>query len=1238
MSEATGQQSQEAGSTDAAEPRQVSDMTSSLPALPPFDPHSDVSSLAQRWTKWLARFENFILAADVKDAERKRAMLLHYAGEAVYDIFLSLSNTGTDYKTAVKCLTEHFAPKKNTVFERHVFRQARQEPGETLDQFQVRLRRLGATCEFTAIEDEIVSQIIEGTSSQKLRRAALRETDITLEKLLSTGRSIEISEVQASSIETPTSAQPVQKITPKKQPHEGPPPKKNQQRNRPKQNHTEDTQTEKCSACGRTWPHKGGKTNCPAWGQTCHKCQKKNHFAKWCRGPRETKETVRSLAASTSTADPQQAPSSDESLFHVRTNTSKLPVVTVKANDTSIDFYLDTGAGVNVVGEQTWRKQLRTPLDATAARLVPYGITQEIPVLGTFVAEFSARETKTRAPVYVVKGSQTSLLSYQTATELQLVSVVQNIAEKSSVDAVKEFPKLFDGLGKLKDFQVKLEISKDVQPVARQHRRIPFRLRKALEAELSRLEELDIIEPVTGPTPWVSPVVLVPKPRNDGAVRMCIDMREPNTAITRVRHVMPTAEDIVNILNGAAYFLKLDLNEGYHQLELNEESRVITTFATHCGLRRYKRLLFGVNAAAEIFQDAIRQVLPDEDGIINVSDDILVSGRTIQEHDRRLRLVLKRLEDAGLTLNEKKCVIGTRVLKFFGHVFSAEGVSVDPDKVAAVAEMTPPRNPTEVRSLLGMVNYCGRFIPRLAELVEPLRSLTRRYAEFSWTTKHQEALGKVKEAMSQAHTLAYFDDSKDTYLLTDAGPDGLAGVLVQERKRDKIPSILGYYSRALNPTERRYPQIDKEMLAIVSAIEHFRVYLAGGHFTVKTDHLPLVSILRNPSAKLSARLERLSLRLQHYLFEIQHIPGKDNPADYLSRHPPPSPQEIKPFRETDAVEEYISSVMKAATPNALTVHDIEDAYKNDAQMNSLISALRAADRKSRERLWKDEKLKPFAQIKDELTVTDSNIVLRGTRLVIPEKAQMQVIHLAHQGHQGLVKTKQLIREKVWFPGIDQKTEAVIKRCTACQTTVEEKRVSPLMMTPLPDGPWQSLAADFAGPLPGNSYLLVIVDEYSRFPIVASLSSLTTTAVTAKLNDIFAVHGLPHVLKTDNGPPFFSKEFASYLSQNGIRHHRTTPLWPQANGEAERFIRSIKKTVKAAGASGSNWKEEISNYLLNYRATPHSTTGITPAELLFGRKIRTRIPEIPEKKPHENLEKRDREKKEQMKAAASCSAP
>ncbi|XP_064472857.1 uncharacterized protein K02A2.6-like [Ornithodoros turicata] len=1199
-------------------------METLLPTFPPFNPHSDVSSLSPRWLKWIARFENFLLAANITDPARKRAMLLHYAGEEVYDVFQTLPNTETDFDTAVTRLKEHFAPKKNAVFERHIFRQARQDAGETLGQFQVRLRRLAATCEFTDIEKELVSQIIEGTTSHKLRRAALRETDITLEKLLALGSSIETAELQASSIESPSQTSTVQKVDAKK--HE-------RRRTRRKKTGSEQRQTAKCSGCGGSWPHKNGKTSCPAWEAVCHNCGKRNHFAKWCRSAREPKEKIRSLTTSSATTEALRPASSDESVFHVHGTASKLPTVTITLNEKPLEFFLDTGAGVNVVGERTWRTHLRVPLEATTTRLVPYGVQQEIPVMGKFTAMFSAKLSSTRAEVYVVQGPQPSLLSYKTARELMLIDIVQAVAEHTSVDARKEFPKLFGGLGRLKQFQVKLEISSDVSPVARQHRRIPFRVRKALEAELARLEALDIIEHVTGPTPWVSPIVVVPKPHTDGAVRMCIDMREANKAIARVRHVMPTIEDIISILNGAAFFSKLDLNEGYHQLELDESSRTITTFSTHCGLRRYKRLLFGVNAAAEIFQDAIRQILPDENGIINVSDDILISGRTMEEHDRRLRLVLMSLQDAGLTLNGKKCVIGARTLKFYGHVFSADGISVDPEKVEAVTKMAPPKDATEVRSLLGMVNYCSRFIPRLAEIAEPLRALTRSELEFRWTEDHQKALDKIKLLMSQSQTLAYFDVNKETCIITDAGPDGIAGILIQEAKDGKRPSILAYYSRALSPTEKKYPQIDKEMLAIVSTVERFRVYLAGGKFLVKTDHLPLVSILRNSSAKLSARLERLSLRLQHYVFDIQHIPGKENPADYLSRHPIVASGEDSPTQETSAVEEYVRFVLNSATPKALTAQDIENVYKGDPQMDLLITALRTTDQSSLDSLWRHELLKPFYQIREELTVTESNLVLRGTRLVIPGKAQMDIVRLAHRGHQGIVKTKQLVREKVWFPGIDKKVESAVRNCEACQRTVEEKMTSPLMMTPLPGGPWQSLAADFAGPLPGNKYLLVVVDEYSRFPVVSTLSSLTGKTVIAKLTEIFAVHGIPYVLKTDNGPPFFGKEFAEFAAHNGIRHHRTTPLWPQANGEVERFIKNVKKTVKAAGIQGRSWKEELHEYLLNYRATPHTTTGITPSELLFGRKIRTKLPQLPETRHYGKLETSDRQKKQDMKVYA-----
>ncbi|XP_064463571.1 uncharacterized protein LOC135374561 [Ornithodoros turicata] len=264
-------------------------METFLPTFPPFNPHSDVSSLSPRWLKWIARFENFLLAANITDPARKRAMLLHYAGEEVYDVFQTLPNTGTDFDTAVTRLKEHFAPKKNAVFERHIFRQARQDAGETLGQFQVRLRRLAATCEFTDIEKELVSQIIEGTTSHKLRRAALRETDITLEKLLALGSSIETAELQASSIESPSQTSTVQKVDAKK--HE-------RRRTRRKKTGSEQRQTAKCSGCGGSWPHKNGKTRCPAWEAVCHNCGRRNHFAKWCRSAREPKEKIRSLKLS----------------------------------------------------------------------------------------------------------------------------------------------------------------------------------------------------------------------------------------------------------------------------------------------------------------------------------------------------------------------------------------------------------------------------------------------------------------------------------------------------------------------------------------------------------------------------------------------------------------------------------------------------------------------------------------------------------------------------------------------------------------------------------------------------------------------------------------------------------------------------------------------------------------------------------------------------------------------------
>ena len=304
------------------------------------------------------------------------------------------------------------------------------------------------------------------------------------------------------------------------------------------------------------------------------------------------------------------------------------------------------------------------------------------------------------AKFYVMKGDSCTLLGYNTAKELGLIKVVNSVSSPSSSTVADElletYPELFQGIGKLRDFQVKLHINKDIQPTCQPHRRVPFHVRQKVEEELKKLEEEDIIKMVTGPTPWVSPIVTPPKPKDPDKVRVCVDMRQANIAIQRERHITPIMDDVIHELNGATVFSKLDLTAGYHQLELHPDSRYITTFTTHLGLRRYKRLNFGISSAAEVFQNAICQTLQGIKGVKNLSDDIIIYGRTQTEHDDSLKAVFQRLKERGLTLNKKKCEFNKSKLEFFGFIFSAGGISADPKKVTAIQEAGEPQDPSEV--------------------------------------------------------------------------------------------------------------------------------------------------------------------------------------------------------------------------------------------------------------------------------------------------------------------------------------------------------------------------------------------------------------------------------------------------------------------------------------------------------------------------------------------------------------
>ena len=259
---------------------------------------------------------------------------------------------------------------------------------------------------------------------------------------------------------------------------------------------------------------------------------------------------------------------------------------------------------------------------------------------------------------------------------------------------LNEYAHIFDGIGTLKDFEVKLHIDESVPPVAQPPRRIPFHMRQKVSDALAKLERDGITEKVSNATPWISPLVVIPK--KDGDVRLCVDMRMANRALQRERHPTPTVDDLIHTLNESTVFTNLDLRSGYHQLTLAEESRHITTFATHKGLRRYKKLNFGTNSASKIFQHVISEQIRDIPNAVNIGDDIIIFGKTQAEHDDALRAIFQRFSLVGLTLNKDKCEFGQSQLTFFGFVFSGDGISPDPAKVDAIHNCPPPSSVKDV--------------------------------------------------------------------------------------------------------------------------------------------------------------------------------------------------------------------------------------------------------------------------------------------------------------------------------------------------------------------------------------------------------------------------------------------------------------------------------------------------------------------------------------------------------------
>ena len=887
-----------------------------------------------------------------------------------------------------------------------------------------------------------------------------------------------------------------------------------------------------------------------------------------------------------------------------------------------VELLVDSGADVTTITTRDW-EAIRDSADARLLKSISYdpGDWQK---LHSYAGEnplgvrcrFKARVRTIEGnkpskveEIFVVEGAKTGVLSRNAGIAMELLRVGLNV-RTLKIQQNQEIPEEFPSIPNLElEFNVDYKVQPSIDPVFS----VPLALRPALKTELDRLLGLKIIEPATGKEKWMSRIMAVK--RHNGDVRWVVTMCNPNKAIRRVRFPMPTSESLTTELKGAKVFSKLDIKSAYHHVKLSPASRELTTFMTEWGAFRFTRLVFGVNCAPELFQKIMWTILGSCTGVVIYLDDILIYADTVEQLRQRTEEVKSRLAKNNLTLNSEKCVYEQTEVEFLGLQLSETGIRPTTNKLEAIQNCARPANVPEVRSFLGLINFVGSFIPNLSHRTEPLRRLLKAGNQFSWGSDQQLAFDQLKKAMSSVvQEKGFFDADEDkasTWLYTDASGVGLGAVMLQgktdAKPGDESLKPIAFASKSLTPTEMAYPQTHREALAVIWAVEKFRLYLIGRKFNLVVDHAPLTYILNrcgNGPKRHQTRSDSYAIRLGEYMFQVWAVKsGNNGGADYLSRAlSMESMLEARPFRSS--VDLRIATIttkpIKHFREEIVSVSTAEVAEANE--QDKAFAAIKTATENGN---WTGELIR-YAPYREEFRVREK-LLLRGNKLVVPKSLVDKILKVVHMNHAGATSMKRTIRDSMWWPGMDAEIDRWVAGCKLCAMVARLTPPEPMHRTRLPEKPWDFIAIDFFSLKSAKVSLLVVVDYFSRHASVRLMPETGAEAVCDQLENLFTTFGYPACIRSDNGPPFQSASMSEWAKNRGIKLSKSVPWAPQMNGEVESKMRGIKKAVIQAEATGGDWRLEVEKHTADYNRAVHPTTGKSPMHLMFGRKIRGYLP-------------------------------